>query len=532
VKIDHFTVSVIQNALISAAEEMSLVVKRSARSPLLREAGDLSSALMDSEGNLVAQGHDLPAHLGVISFTVKEFLKHIAPRVPLPGDVWVLNIPQIGGSHLPDIKVIKPIFADDGLIGFAVQLAHWADIGGAMPGSYYAAATDSYMEGLRLPPLRIFVKDEEVRESIDVILANVRGSSEREGDLLAQVAATRVAERRIREIVNRYGTATTRAAMQSILSFAEAQMREVIAKIPDGEYTGSDKLDDGGPQNRPVTIEVVVRKQGSDIEFDFRESDDEISGPLNTTRFATAGAAFYVMKAIAGDQIPANSGCYRPIKVTTRENSFLDVGEGLPLVGGSHESAARVVDAVFRALEPVIGEQLTAGGNSSASLLIFGGRGRSGRWTTFYEPHGGGEGARVDRDGHSVVRIHLNNAACTPVEIIESEYLIRLRSQAVRYGSGGEGRRRGGNGFRREYEILSDDLTLTTMFERRVFAPYGFRGGMPGKPTRVVLKRPGQDDLELPGKTNVKIARGDCIVLETAGGGGYGAPEHSTAEGV
>jgi N-methylhydantoinase B len=230
--IDPFTVEVIRHALTSAAEEMSLVVMRSARSPLLREAGDLSSAITDATGELVAQGHDVPIHLGVMSFTVKAFLERVPAARLRAGDVWILNLPEVGGNHLPDVKVIRPIFAEGRLVAFSAQLAHWADIGGAAPGSYYAAARDAWMEGLRIPPTRIFLDDQPEAEKIALILANVRGPGEREGDLMAQVAAARVADSRITEIAARHGVEALVAAMGILHARSEAQMREAIGAFP------------------------------------------------------------------------------------------------------------------------------------------------------------------------------------------------------------------------------------------------------------------------------------------------------------
>ncbi len=521
---DPFTLEVIRHALNSAAEEMSLVVMRSARSPLLREAGDLSSALTDPWGELIAQGHDVPIHLGVMSYTVKAFLERVPREILRAGDVWILNLPEIGGNHLPDVKVIRPIFAGDRLIAFAAQLAHWADIGGAAPGSYFAQATDAWMEGLRIPPTRIFVDDEADAEKIALILANVRGPREREGDLMAQVAATRIADTRLRDIAARHGVDTLRIAMAALHARSEAQMRAAIRSLPDGVYTGLDHLDDGGPGNAPVAIRVTVTIAGDEASFDFTASDDAIDGPLNTTRFVAGSAAFYTLKALAGPDIQSNGGCYRPLKIITRPGSVMDASPDKPVVGGNHETSLRAVDAIFKALEPVLGERMSAGGNTSSGLLIFSGPGRNGRWATFYEPHGGGEGARIDRDGMAVVRVHLTNVMNTPIEVIESEYQLRVDRQRLRHGSGGAGAHRGGDGQVRAYRVLADRMSLTTMFERRLIAPYGLRGGENGLPARVTLQRRDGRCEELPGKANVMLESGDVVIFETPGGGGYGQP--------
>ena len=254
--IDPFQLEVLRHALTGIAEEMSFVVMRAARSPLLREAGDLSSALTDARGELIAQGRDIPVHLGVMSFTVGAFLQRVPPEKLRPGDVWFTNLPELGGNHLPDVKAIRPIFSEDRLIGFAVSLAHWADIGGGWPGSYVANATESFQEGLRLPPLRLFTADGPDAEKISVIMENVRGPAEREGDMLAQMAATRTAEQRLLALCREHGTATIEGAMAALHDRSEAAMRAAIRSLPPGIFEGEDFLDDDGPGGAPAAVRV------------------------------------------------------------------------------------------------------------------------------------------------------------------------------------------------------------------------------------------------------------------------------------
>ena len=397
--VDPVTLEVIRNALSATAEEMSLVVMRSARSPLLREAGDLSSALTDADGHLVAQGRDIPMHMGVMSFTVREFLKRVPKSRLAPGDVWFLNLPEIGGNHLPDVKAIRPVFVGGALVAFAVNLAHWADIGGAVPGSYVAGATDAWQEGLRIPPFRLFTADGPLRENLDMVLANVRGAQEREGDILAQMAATRDADERLQQIFAEHGTDTVLSAIAAIHDRAEAQMREALAAIPDGIYTGEDWLDDDAAGGEPVAVRVRVTIEGDRATFDFSGTADAARGPVNTTPFIAAASVFYVVKTLFGPDIQPSGGCYRPLEIVTRPGSLLDPGPERPVVGGNHETSQRVADAVFLALEPTGPERLSAGGPTTSGLVLFGGRRADGVWTTFYETHGGGEGARHDRDG-------------------------------------------------------------------------------------------------------------------------------------
>jgi N-methylhydantoinase B len=368
---DPFTLEVVRHAFSAIAEEMSLVVMRSARSPLLREAGDLSSAITDTQGELVAQGRDIPMHMGVMSFTVKEFLKRVPVERLSAGDVWFLNLPEIGGNHLPDVKAVRPVFADGVLRAFAVSLAHWADIGGAIPGSYVPTATDAWQEGLRLPPVRLFSEGGPDREKLDLVLANVRGAPEREGDILAQTAATRVADERLQALCARHGGDNIALAMRSLHDHAEAQMRAALKNLPAGTYHGEDWLDDDAAGGEPVPIRVRIVLDGDRALFDFSESGDAARGPVNTTPFIAAASVFYAVKALVGADIQANGGCYRPLEVITRPGSVLEPGPDRPVVGGNHETSQRVADAIFRALEPAVPELLTAGGPTTSGLDNF-----------------------------------------------------------------------------------------------------------------------------------------------------------------
>lgn len=523
---DPFTLEVVRNSLNNIAEEMSFVVMRSARSPLLREAGDLSSALTDAQGHLIAQGKDIPMHMGVMSFTVREFLKRVPASRLRPADVWFLNLPEIGGNHLPDVKAIRPIFADGKLRAFAVSLAHWADTGGAVPGSYVPFARDAWQEGLRISPIRLFGADQP-RDNLDFVLANVRGAPEREGDILAQMAATRSAEQRFLSLCNVHGADVVSACIAALHDWAETRMREVIAAIPDGVYSGEDFLDDDAAGGPPLPIRVDITVKGTEATFDFTRSGDAAAGPINTTPFIAAASVFYVMRSLFAYHVPANGGCYRPLHIKTRPGSVIEPGTDKPVVGGNHETSQRIADAVFRAFEPLAGAQLTAGGPTTSGLLLFAGRRSDGRWTTLYETHGGGEGARIDRDGMPVLRVHMSNVMNTPAEVVEAEYPLRIEYQKLRRGSGGAGAHRGGDGLHRCYRATADDISLTSMFERAVVPPYGLKGGEPGALFQVQVVRANGEEFTLPGKANIRINAGDRVIVRSCGGGGYGVPDNA-----
>ena len=526
-KTDLFSAEVVRQGLASIAEEMTLIVMRAARSPALREAGDLSSALTDANGGIVAQGRDLPVHLGVMAYTVKELIAAVGKDHIRRGDVWILNQPAVGGNHLPDVKLIRPIFWSSELIGFAISLAHWADVGGGAPGSYDAAATDLWQEGLQIPPVRIVAENEIVPDILAFILANVRGHREREGDIRAQISALQIGDRRALELIERVGRDVYLESVSHIHDVSERSMLQLINSIPPGRYSGEDFIDDDGRKGGPVRIAVEVAVTGDSISFDFSSSADAIPAPLNTTPFVVNSAVLYVLMALGSQEGYHSDGATRPIRIKTRLGSIVNPGPGYPVVAGNHETSQRVVDAVMRALSTVIPERVSAGGCGTAGLLIFAGRAENGRWWTFYETHGGGEGAQYSRDGCSATRVHLSNMANTPAEFIETEYPIEVLRSAVRTNSGGRGMRCGGDGLVREYRVLADGVVLTTIFERGVVAPYGLRGGQDGQTFQVTLIRDGERNA-LPGCYNTILQRNDVLLVETAGGGGFGsAPDSS-----
>ena len=523
------TLEVVRNALYAIAEEMSVIVMRSARSPLLKEAGDLSSALTDAEGRLIAQGRDIPMHMGVMGFTVKEFLKRVPAERLAEGDVWFLNLPEVGGNHLPDVKAVRPVFFDGRLVAFAINLAHWADIGGAVPGSYVPSATECYQEGLRIAPIRLFSAAGPDRETIELILSNLRGRDEREGDMFAQFAANDVAARRLHELFARYGTGTVTACFEGLHADSEAQMRAALRTLPDGVWEGEDWLDDDGVEDRRIRIHVRIEKRGDEATFDFSGTDAQARGPVNTTYFIACSSVYYAMKALAAPDVPPNEGCYRPLRVIVPPGSVLRADPDRPVVGGNHETSQRVVDAIMKALAPVLPDRVAAGGPATAGLLIFGARNPDGRWAVLYEVHGGGEGATARKDGVSGVRVHMSNVMNTPIEVIEGEYPVMVEEQMLRPGSAGAGAHRGGLGFRRAYRIMGPEVTLTSMLERRLVPPYGLAGGEDALPFRITLNPGTPEARDIRGKETLPLREGDLVLIETCGGGGYGPPAERPA---
>jgi N-methylhydantoinase B len=521
---DVFTVEVVRQALTSIAEEMSLVVMRSARSPLLRDAGDHSSALVAADGGIIAQGRDLPIHLGVMAFSVRETIRRIGVERLAPGDIWYVNLPESGGNHLPDVKAIRPIFHGGELVAFALSLAHYGDIGGATPGSYTPWATDIWQEGFRIPPTRVFAEDRPVDDTLDLILANVRSHDVIRGDLLAQAAATRVADRRLKALLAVHGADTFRAVVARLNDLTENQVRETIRSLPRGVYDGAYALDDRHPDGRHVTIRVRVTIEDDSAVFDFSETDDAVEAPVNGTPYVAAAAVCFFVKAIAAREVFHTDGVFRAVRIVTRPGSLLQPPPTYPVVLGNHETSNRCVDAIMRAMATCVPDRVTAGGCATAAVLIFSGQRADGRWWTFYETHGGGEGAHADRDGLSVTRCLLSNMPNTPAEIVEGEYPILVRTQAIRDGSGGAGRHVGGDGMRRVYEVVGDNVGFTAMLDQCVVAPYGLEGGSDGLPFSLTLVAADGTRKPLETRGYRRLVRGDQVILETCGGGGFGSP--------
>jgi len=508
---------VIRQGTIAVAEEMKFDLMRTARSPVLREAGDLSCAVTDAAGRSVAQGQDIPMHLGVLSFTVQRLLETVPADALLPGDVYFTNLPACGGNHLPDVKAVRPVFGDDGLLaGFAVALAHWPDVGGALPGSYVPFARDIQQEGLVIPPTRLFAAAGPCEEALRFVLANVRGTEQRRGDIQAQVAATSLADARLQETFATHGVDAVQEAWRRMQDESAERVRRALSELPDGTYEGEDALDDDGIGDEPLAIRVLVTIAGDRAVFDFRRSDPAAHGPVNTTPFIAAASVAYVVRAVLGSEIASNDGLLRPLEILTEPGSLLDPGPGAALVAGNHETSQRIVDALLRALAQAVPDRVVAGGMGSSGLALFAIGG-----DFLYETHAGGSGASAARAGDAATRVHMSNVMNTPAEVIETEYALRVERHELRTRSGGAGRHRGGDGLRRVYRVLADDARLTTMVERSRIAPWGFAGGSDGEPSAVWLERDGVRR-QLRGKGTVELRRDDVVTVETAGGGGWG----------
>jgi N-methylhydantoinase B len=516
--IDPIRLEVLKNRCLSLTEEMGAVLMRTAFSPNIKERRDFSCALFNGRGEMLAQAAHIPVHLGSMPLSVAAALER---RDLTPGDMILLNDPYRGGTHLPDLTLVAPVFDDCGRIRFFLaNRAHHADVGGITAGSM-PLSTEIFQEGLRLPPIKMVRAGTVDGELLRLFLANVRTPAEREGDLTAQIAANRIGERRLREIIAQYGLEASAAYGDALLDYGERMMGAVIAAIPEGVYAFEDWLDDDGAGGEPVALRCTVRIGGGRASLDFRDSAPQVAGCLNAVRAITLSAVHYVFRLLAPEEIPNNAGGMRPIEVLTRPGTVVDCIFPAAVAGGNVETSQRLVDVLLGALAQALPQRIPAASAGTMNNLTVGGIDpRSGQLFAYYETLGGGAGGGPDGPGASGIQTHMTNTLNTPVEALEHAYPLRVRQSRLRDGSGGRGRQPGGDGIVRELEFLAD-ARLTLLSERRRFSPYGLQGGQPGRPGRNLLQQRGRWRA-LPGKCSLLVRSGDRLRLETPGGGGWG----------
>ncbi|WP_428488965.1 hydantoinase B/oxoprolinase family protein [Rhodopila sp.] len=529
-KSDPACFEVVKNALYSAAEEMKIVLAKTAYSPLLKVAGDYSCGIFDVDGNMVAQGPDLPIHLGSMPDAVRAVVRAFGDVVP--GDVFIHNDPYDGGSHLPDVNVVAPAFHQGRLLGFGCVRAHWPDIGSATPGSY-GAVTEIYGEGLRLPPVRLY-RDGRPDPAVEaIILANVRTPAERLGDLRAQVAANYRAAQRLGELAAKYGTDSLLEIMQEVLDYSERMMRAALRALPDGEAEFTDVFDgDGviGPgeaEDETFKVHIKVVKRGDTITADFSGSDGAVAGPMNAPLTVTASGVFCALKMIADPNslIPPNSGCWRPVTVTAPLGSVVNAQHPSPVVYANHEISHRVADMVMAALFAITPRSVMAGSQGTSAVITFGGVDyRSGDRFVSYESVKGGFGARPIKDGINAVASTVSNMSNTPIEILEMSFPLRVEEYSLVPDSGGAGTYRGGLGVRRVWRVLENQAHAAVCCERTVTPAFGLDGGLAGAAARLELIAPRSNARRLTSKGGFLAPAGSLVVMEAPGSGGYGPP--------
>jgi len=514
--IDPVTLEILRNQLESVATEMGHVLIRGAYSPNIKERQDCSTALFDASGRMVAQAEHIPVHLGAMPDAVDIVLR----KDPKPGDVFIVNDPFAGGTHLPDITLVSTIAPNDEIVGYAVSRAHHADVGGSSPGSMPPGAQEIYEEGLRLPAVRLVDGGEQNEAVHDLIRANVRTPDEREADLRAQRAANERAEERIGELLAEHGP-TLLEAFDAVIDYSRERVEAELDALPDGTYRAQDVLEGDGVTDADIPIEVAVTIDGTSIAVDFAGTADQVAGNLNAPLSVAKSAVYFVVRAITDPEIPPNHGCYEPVTVSAPEGSVLNPDAPAAVVGGNVETSQRVMDVTLAALAEAAPSEVPAGGQGTMNNLIIGDR--TGEFT-YYETIGGGFGARPGKDGMDGVQVGMTNTLNTPVEAMEAEYPLRVERYALRPSSGGDGRYRGGLGLERTVTVETD-ATVSLLTERRRTAPAGIDGGEDGATGENLI-----DGEPVPAKASVDVEAGTTVAVRTPGGGGHGDPAERDPE--
>ncbi len=533
--LDPAEIAVLGHALHSIAVEMGVALRRTAFSPNIKERRDYSSAVFDAAGNLIGMGDDIPVHLGSMPMSVSAVLRAMHLE---PGDVAILNDPYQGGTHLPDITMVAPVFVAgrDGASEkpgqepayYVANRAHHADVGGMYPGSM-GPCREIAQEGIRIPPVKLMRSGVMDRDVLSLVLANVRTPREREGDLTAQLGACRIGVARMTELNARFGQARVRKGAETLLAGSERLMEGLLAGMPAGEWTGEDFLDDDGAGQGPIRIRVTVRidPKARRAEVDFSGTDKQGQGSLNAVFAIAWSAVFYVFRCLLPQRAMATAGLMRPISVTAPEGSMVNASAPAAVAGGNVETSQRIVDALLRALAGALPGQIPAASSGTMNNLTIGGVDpRTGLSYTYYETIAGGMGATPQGPGASGHHAHMTNSLNTPVEALEYAFPFRTVRYALRPESGGEGRHRGGDGLIREVELLGD-AQVTQLADRRRIAPWGLAGGGPASLGRSVVSGNGAEE-ELPGKCSRELQAGSRLRIETPGGGGWGRVSEPT----
>jgi N-methylhydantoinase B len=535
---DPIELEIFKNLYHSIAEEMGAALRRTAFSPNIKERRDYSCAVFDSAGEVVAMGDHMPVHLGSMPMSVRAA---IAACEMTPGDVVMLNDPFRGGTHLPDITLVAPVYVRRGRpLGklragsrprrarnrpdfYVSSRAHHADVGGTYAGSM-GLCREIYQEGFRIPPVKIVRAGVMDRDVLALLLNNVRTPEEREGDLSAQMAACHTGAARLQEMCARYGIDRARRAARELMEYSEELMRAFLLRVPPGDYRAEDFLDNDGISDKPAKIAVKVKVTPKRlVTVDFTGSDPQVAGSVNAVEAITYSACFYVFRCLLADDVPATAGLMRPIRVVAPEGTIVNARPPAAVAGGNVETSQRIVDVLLRALAQAIPDRIPAAASGTMNNLTIGGIDpRTGESFAYYETIAGGMGARPTKRGVSGVHTHMTNSLNTPAEALEYAYPLRVRRYSLRPGSGGRGKHRGGDGIVREIEVLAD-CEVTVLADRRTRGPWGLAGGEAGAPGKASVIRNGGSVEEMPGKFSTRLQKGERIRIESPGGGGWGA---------
>ena len=513
--------AIVASSLAFASEEMGIAIRNASYSPNIKERLDHSCALFDRRARLIAQAEHIPVHLGSLPWGLRRTLAWLAEReiVFEPCDQWVVNDPYLSGTHLNDVTLVRPIFFDGRLIAYAVNKAHHADVGGAVPGSMPPDARDLFAEGFVAPPMRLVASDALVDGTLELFRANSRTPKARTGDLRAQAAGNVTGERRVLELVDRYGVKTFDDAVDRAIVASEIRMRAALRAIPDGTAVMRDVLEDldGRPS---IELHLTLAKYGEDVSLDYTGTSPQVALPLNAVYGVTLSGIYYALRAVTDPAIPMNEGVFAPVRVHVPAGTILNPDRPGPVSGGNVETSMRNADLVLGALGVLAPNIVPAQSGGSMNNVMMGGIDRGVPWS-FYETNGCGMGARPHADGIDAIHAHMTNTLNTPIEAIERDFPLRIVRYEFADGSGGAGRYRGGAGLVRAFQLTRGTATLSLLAERHVVAPRGSQGGGDGALGSHTLIRNGER-IALAAKTTMTLEAGDVVEVRTAGGGGYG----------
>jgi N-methylhydantoinase B len=527
---DPIGFEVVKNGLAALADELAITIVRTAHSQDVRDSLDFSTAICDAKGRVVAQGCGIPLHLGAIPDAMDAIKSKFGSAIQ-PGDVFILNDPDEGGMHLPDIFVVQPVFMGEELIGYAACVAHYPEIGGRMAGGNAVDSTEIFQEGLQIPLLKLYDQGRRDETLVAILLRNVRIPDVVMGDLEAQLAACHVGAMGLLELARRYTPAGLQAFMGQVLDYSESRLRAELSRIPDGSYSFADHIDDDGFGSGPIRLAVTLTVAGDTLHADFMGTSAQVRSALNATMSFTRATVYAALKSVVADDIPSNSGFYRPVSVTAPPGTILNPLRPAPRAARGL-TGFRAVDAVLGALAQALPERVPAAGEGGASMVAIAGRRPDQSAFIFVDFVTGGWGARPTLDGldgNSPIAANLSNV---PVEEIEAHEPLTVERYGFLSDTGGAGRWRGSLSLVREYRFLEEEATLQLRSDRRRHLPYGLAGGLPGSPSANLLDPDGPSERLLATNVTTTIRRGQVFRHITAGGGGYGDPLQRAAERV
>ncbi len=531
--VDQIKLEVMKNAYQSITEEMGAVLIRSAYSTNIKDRRDCSCALYNPDGHIIAQAEHIPLHLGAMACAVKGTLKELPVQSLSPGDAVMMNDPYLGAAHKPDIMIFSPVFYEDECLAIVGNTAHHIDVGGTVAGSLPPNATETFHEGIAVPPVKIKKSGAIDQEILSILEKNLRTVYEFRGDLMAQIAANTIGERRFHEVCEQHGAESVKESISRLIDYCEKRMSREIEKIPDGTYQYEDFIEGDGRTDAPIPIRCTVTVTGHRIRIDFTGSSPAVKGSVNSVYGITSACVYYVVKALTDPTIPSNEGTYRPIEIDAPENSVVNARFPSAMGLANTITSQRIVDVLLGAFYQAIPERVCAACTGAMTPCGFGGMNpRTKRYFSYVETYGGGYGAAINQDGISGVHTHMTNSRNAPTEVIEMTYPLLVEKYGLLPDSEGAGEFRGGFGMTREVRVLETDMSVRASTDRCAEGPYGLSGGGSGRCSKLLLESDDGTRKLLPSKSTFEAHPGEKVIIQTAGGGGWGNAHERDPEKV